>query len=728
MKKQLLVGSALLTAVSAYSQTARPKPASHVNMTEIIAQKFALESETNNNGVKLNIPPSETSASEKSASAALPPTQISWKALAGSMNVYGMLVNTSRPLQYNDNVNALSFIHRKSDSYVVTPSAEGSSGTIVAQISSNWGATWDSTAVWANATHGGRYPQGAIYSAPGNSVLANAYVVASGPIVSSGSSFTGNFYASKKLDAFNNAPDQASGAQQNIPFTGTPPAGQTLHGWSRYGFTSTDDGVVRSLALVQSDNSTLGSAAQMRGTAIVKGAFNGGTFTWTTDTLCPDALINGSARRLVSNPQMAWNESGTVGYVVMSGVLNSASGANRGYQPIVYKTTNSGASWSQVTGIDFNDPAMNQVTDHLAAVRGSQTLAIPYFNEFDITVDASDKLHIGATIISTYSQHDDSLGYISQFTTSINPNDQYYWAHVPGNRPYVYDFIGDGSSAWMVKTIDSLATEDPGATSQSTGYVDNPWDNTGTNNSKINIDSRLQLGRTPDGKFITFSWAESDTNFTVGQKKYNTIPNLTARCMATGSGANSYVVSPTEINVTKVAAGQGTNNPAVNSRATLHYMSPTTSAATICVSSGSSSTYTADIFTPFTVTNSNPYSQLTNNVTWFGSAKLSYQFTGSAAATCTIQSINENAFALSNSVLYPNPASQQTNISMNLNGNSPIKVIVYNAIGQSMKEAEFKGAAGENIINLNVEDLKSGIYFVSIQAGEAKGTKKLIVE
>jgi hypothetical protein len=203
MKKQLLLGSALLAAISAFPQNGRikQKPVGIENIAKQIAAKFAIDVD-DAAPAKLSQPigPVQNTFPAESA-ASMPPSTINWKLLTGSMNIYGMLVSQTRPLQYNDNVNAVSFIHRKSASYTAAPA--NNSGGIVAMISSNWGNTFDSTCIWANATDAGRYPQGGIYSAPGNTNIANAYVVGTGPTVA-GSGFSGNFYASKQLNAFNN--------------------------------------------------------------------------------------------------------------------------------------------------------------------------------------------------------------------------------------------------------------------------------------------------------------------------------------------------------------------------------------------------------------------------------------------------------------------------------------------------------------------------------------------
>ncbi len=732
MKKHLLLGSALLAAITAFPQSrVKPQATGVINMAEIIARKYSVTEPTQaakpsapNANAPVEVPAPE--AFEQSA-AALPPSMISWKQISGSMNIYGQLVSNTRPLQYNPDLKVVSYVHRKSASYVATPAiaAAGQSGVIVTDISSNLGVNWDSTCVYADGTNAGRYPQGAIYSAPGNTNIANAYIVTSGPIVvPSLSVFTGNFYASKKLAApgstlYNTTPDAAVGAQQYVTFAATK------NGWSRYGFNSTSDGVVKSLALVQGDNSTLGYAAKMRGVAVVKGTFAAGVFNWTnSDSLLPTTYTlsagqgtNSGVKILSSDVQMAFNQAGTTGYVVMLGAASSQTNlANKGYQPIIYKTTNSGVSWATIPPIDFSSPTMSTVTDPMVASRAagvSNSLSAPYFNQFDIAVDVNNKLHIGATAVGQYYSHTDSLGYTAQFGT-----DAYSWAHVPGQRPYLYDFIGDGSSAWQVKTIDSMWTEDPGAVSSQAGFASNPWDAEPVNNQKVNIDSRLQLSRTPDGNYITFSWEESDTNFILGLKKWNIIPDIKARCMSAVNG--TYAIATNEINVSKVAAGQGTNNISVAGKAFLHYMSPTTGGQTTFTGAA---TTTVDINTPFTVTNSFPLSQLTSNRNWYASAKLSWAF---SSIISNVKETNLNSAV--NSFIYPNPANNSATLGIDLKENTSVNVTVLNMVGQVVKTTKANGELGQNNINIDLSNLSTGIYMVSVKVGNSTSTKKLIVE
>jgi hypothetical protein len=504
------------------------------------------------------------------------------------------------------------------------------------------------------------------------------------------------------------------------------PAGQFSQGWSRCGFNSTDDGKVRALGVLETD---LQGLSTVRGFAVSTGTFNGTGFDWSMDSLMPPCVIDGAGdKNLNPDGQMVWNQDGTIGYVVGIGALNSSTLATRGMQPIVYKmdrTTNANATWTLMAGIDFNSTAMRPVIKSKNGGRlgmgalqilGTDTVGVPFFNDYDCAVDANGKLHIGATFYSSASDHPDSLSFLQTFTTSINPTEKYSWRHVNGSRPYLYDFYGDGTT-FNYLLIDSISTEGPGSAAGSRGFNENPWDNTGTSGAKIGIDSRIGLGRTPDGKHIIFSWVESDTLFTNNQFKWNNLPEIKTRAVAVHSGTNTNAYlkdAGPEQNITN-------NDNNVRTRATLHYMSTTCSDASVTINA--TGLYSVEVFMPFTVTNSNPYSQLTNNATWFGAGKMLYKFPKESTV-----GLNENSSIIGLSTIYPNPAQGSAVVKLNLVQSSAVEVTVLNAVGQAVKTVKVQGTVGENNFRLDLSGIATGIYMVNIKADNAQTTKKLIVE
>lgn len=718
MKKQLLLGTALLAAVSAFPQNGRvkPKATSKTNMTQKLAEKFDHIESAPTTGNKnraatpaLNTPIPQIEASATAASSG------TWTPISTSRNIFGMIVSSSKPLQYKSSLNAVSFIHRVGPYYTAAPT--DNSGAMIADISTDWGTTWDSTCFWSDGANLARYPQGGIYSAPGNTAMSSAYIVGTGP-VTSGAGWTGSWYASKQLGAgnYNNTASTAPNAMQYFPFAG-PFTTVTKHGFPRYSFSSTSDGKVRTIGELSGDpNATTNTARGLRGATIISGSYNAGVFTWASDTIVPSTILRSDGtKQLFSQPLMAWSEDGTIGYAVLVGSAASGTiGSNQGWLPIVYKTTNSGASWAQIAGLDFTAPTFTNILDHVASVSGNTAVTIPQCNlgeGVDVTVDANGKLHFATTLASTYSNHMDSLDYSSGFS---NGTETYNWGHTPGFRPYLYDFMTDGSGPWTYVTVDSISSEGPSSSSTGNGYSYNPWDADPSNsNSKVTSDSRIQMTRTADGKYIVYSWAESDTNFTNQQVKWNTIPDIKARLMdVTGTGGlGTYAISPSKVNVSKLG-----NNPNVTTRAMFHYMSPTSGSMTV----GSNSTKSSTLTVPFTVSNSNPYAQLTANTHWYIASKLEFNLT---------TGIKENAAnSVSNSIVFPNPAKNNATLSIDLKDNAGVSINIYNMVGQLVKTVKAEGQVGENNINIDLNSVSAGVYMVNIKVGNATSTKKLIVE
>ena len=147
-------------------------------------------------------------------------------------------------------------------------------------------------------------------------------------------------------------------------------------------------------------------------------------------------------------------------------------------------------------------------------------------------------------------------------------------------------------------------------------------------------------------------------------------------------------------------------------------MSPTTSSAVVTTTT---SGFHADINTPITVTNSNPYSQLTNNTTWIQSGKLSYFFQTSG--------LNENAVnSANNSIIFPNPAENNAVLSIDLKDNNNVEITLLNTIGQVIKTSNSLGQMGKNNISIDLTGVSSGIYMVNVKVANASNTKKLIVK
>lgn len=129
---------------------------------------------------------------------------------------------------------------------------------------------------------------------------------------------------------------------------------------------------------------------------------------------------------------------------------------------------------------------------------------------------------------------------------------------------------------------------------------------------------------------------------------------------------------------------------------------------------------------PMTVTNSNPYSQLTNNATWFGNNKLSFTFpkipSGLPDGVSEINSLEASMH------IYPNPARSMAIVGFVSGTSSSMEVSVKNALGQTVRTLTTQSVIGENAIAIDLSGLSSGIYLVNVKTGGAMVTKKLLVD
>jgi hypothetical protein len=86
---------------------------------------------------------------------------------------------------------------------------------------------------------------------------------------------------------------------------------------------------------------------------------------------------------------------------------------------------------------------------------------------------------------------------------------------------------------------------------------------------------------------------------------------------------------------------------------------------------------------------------------------------------------NSNSFGLGN---YPNPFSDKTGIFFNLKNSSKVKLSILDEMGRVVRIlADETMIAGAHYYEFKRENLSSGLYYCSLQAGEAVQTKKLII-
>ena len=581
----------------------------------------------------------------------------------GSRNMFSSLVTESNCLTANQDLNVILFTHRISH-YFNPPGAN--SGFIQTTFTNNFGQSWDSIIVMSDSVNLGRYPSAAIYNPVGNTNISNAFVTASGPCTNLTSSWTGNYFASAKLDSSNVAAIIATNNTQGV----------VNQHFARISSTATDLKTIVTGSLLTNPLST--TSVGYRGATLNYAKPNtNGSFNWLIDSIKPAFYVNSSGISEVMNnlALTAWNKVGDIGYVVFLGVDSSAIGLPLGYAPIVYKTIDTGNTWVKLPAYNFS--AIPSIAAYLKpTIEGDAPRASYSKNKgIDVAVDANGQLHIFSTIVSTYSSVIDDIA-----------NTYSYAANAPKKTFYMYDTYTVNNVFWDAVLVDSLHTDNALDFSPFT-------DDAG----QFEIDARMQLSRTDDGTKLFYFWLES--NAYISQQLENYMPNIFGK---------AYDVSNNVWTVSKKFTNDDENY--------FMYVSD------ITLSSGGTFkvpvTISMPLDWPFGAYMLNPVRHILVNGIEFNQGDF------------TVTKVNELNITNNTSEIsvFPNPCSSNTGINLLID--TPKKVIVdlYDMKGLRIKTYayEFK-SVGEQKIQLDLQDVVAGAYYCTITSDGNRYNKKILV-
>ena len=675
MKKQLLFGFAALAVLSGNAQKS----------SKMIANPKAKKMDTFK-----AMPTAEASFTSPSSAVAGKATAAPYKRIGGSANVLGVIVTEQRNVNYVAGTNTTGFIHRAGATTIGSLGSIGNTGTIMYTWTSNNGTTWDSTILATDATHFNRYPTGAMYNPTGNTNASNVYAVGSGPW-HPGANWQGNFFASKQLGTGYTATPGSSIYMDNLALTGA----QKKNDFSRIEMQVTSNGVAHVLGGIYTDaNSTTAAGQAWRGAMINKGTFSAGAFTWTHDSLKPNFKVDGAgAKQAYSSYQQAWSEDGQIGYVYFFGVDANAlpNTSMNTFQPYVYKTSNGGTTWARHAAL-FNFKTLPAVNGRVIDINAAG-LAKPFIAPGEGasgTVDVAGNLHLFVSMGSAYSDNIDSLGY------TFSPNYNQIWN-------YLFDFKTT-STGWDAMIVDSLNCAAP-------VVAESNWPSSTGN---IVYDARLQISRTPDGKNIFYSWADSDSNivqaavphvstspdifmkgYDVTTNKMTCRKNMTSGKVGIQYSAFFFFASPT---VAKPNAST--------------YLIPTT------VTQGVGGVNNGDTEVDHYYIDDNTFTQSEFTVT----------VNVPGCVTGTGVGVKEESAVVSNLNFYPNPASTNGTIEVVLAENAKMDIVVLNSVGQTVYTTSANGIAGSNKVNVDLNNLSGGLYFYQVKIANSKSiTKKFVV-
>jgi hypothetical protein len=96
-------------------------------------------------------------------------------------------------------------------------------------------------------------------------------------------------------------------------------------------------------------------------------------------------------------------------------------------------------------------------------------------------------------------------------------------------------------------------------------------------------------------------------------------------------------------------------------------------------------------------------------------------------STYTPAGINEFSALNTEVKLYPNPANSTATLSYNLKSHAQVNISINDLAGKQIMKIIQPDAVGLQHVSLNTGNLTSGIYFVTLNAGNASKTMKLVI-
>jgi hypothetical protein len=377
-----------------------------------------------------------------------------------------------------------------------------------------------------------------------------------------------------------------------------------------------------------------------------------------------DRLFSNDTTSWAFSPYMAFSQDGMIGYFYVIGWDAADNGINSGPSPIVWKTINGGTTWNKLPLLDLSTLSAN-MADYI------KPTALTFFDPNPVYRPG---IFSGSTVEET-------------------------------NFPGIVDMDGN---LHIAVNIEGCASKDPDSLEYR--YTTNPWNifdlhttstgwdvnivdtiHSGIDESIIltddNMDHNYHVAKNSTGSKIFFMWTDTDLDV------MNIMPDIYAKGFDLSSG---------NITATKRMTYE-----------TDYYLF--NAAQQVVETSGS-------FFLPATfatITGTTIDAEPTHTFIK-GLEFIASEFVGISE--------NENA-SISSLNVYPNPTSDFANIDLNLTKTSNVTVKVINLVGQSVITKNFgQMGNGNHTLSVAVNQLTSGIYFFTVEAGSQRITKKIIVD
>ncbi|HHG84408.1 MAG TPA: T9SS type A sorting domain-containing protein, partial [Bacteroidetes bacterium] len=607
-------------------------------------------------------------------------------------NAYTCIRGQQNQVAANDSLNLITFIHRQDIS--IHGGQATDNGQYRYDISTDGGLTWskDVGALQATYTNYGRYPNATLFNPGTTSNPFDAKMVWGGP--------TNHFPTPGWLDHVYGTADIAT--------SGTPASSEDYH-------FSTDQTLIPGSMTQGLPGEFWMIENQYNGTVItdtirvMKGVWNSAAMPpkveWTVAfKIDPgfDKTFDGTPNG--SSPVIAFGPDGMNGWIAMTGnITNGSNTASGVILPIFMKTTDGGATWGSAYEVNLDnipwikDSLQSLWVDSMNNPAGSG-LAFCLYRNFDLTVDNNGNPHF-ATVIYNASGADD-------FTFS------------PSFAKFLGDvYSPDGGATWEVSYLSPILAYDKDFGSTNT----------------VNMSTFVQASRSEDGRYLFFSWPDSDTSQFTGSMNgigfgdiSNIAPNLRICAKRVSDGGQTYpklvsdgdltwegrVLYPTMAPITRKIGGKF-HLPIVSMELTLNDANQTCSFFY----------WGNDAVIDFTTAN---FCQWQNGMELSWSVFSDPGFTGSPCVVNVDDNVGQNDIILHQS--FPNPTSGEAVIGFELPAVTSLNIELVNMYGQQvavLAKGEFN--AGSHRVVANTADLAAGVYFYNLRTADQIITKKMIV-
>jgi hypothetical protein len=593
-------------------------------------------------------------------------------AIGQSSNAYSMLRTSQNQIFVDPSLNTVGFIYRHN--IALYGGGTTNNGKLRFSISTNSGVNWHTELGVLNNTYTqpARYPQAWLYNPTSNTDPFSAYIVWSGPTIPA--NFDGLVTGTCQVDTANPVTTTENYQFQN--------SSSLIPG----GLCESTSGIFWMV-----ENASVNDTTYIDSINVYKGTYGAGNVVWVKQAALhsPHSLAFDGKPHL-TGPNIAFSPDGQTGYIVFLGDINAPDST---YNPIIYKSTDAGSSWSTATELIIDnipgvaDSIKQFLFDTGTAIESATEVATAF--ECDITVDSTSNLHIFTTLCAV--ERRDTLGVVTGAKSYV------VYSGYPKNAMDIYST--NGGTTW---------------TSLYVGQINEFRTSVTSTPSALGIDNFPQISRTKDGKIIFYSWSDTDTLIHQGATT-NEAPNTFVAGFNIGNGKRTcwkqifgvtnedFAITPAMAPLVLVGSNGGPEYtlPIVTQEVPVDALSPTNfyyvgKGAKFC---------DEDFKDPSAI-------------------DLSWSFTSQCYNYSSCFAVGIENYETNHFNLYPNPASDMLNVDImdlvNITG-----LYVVNQLGQIMKVMTPGSQSGT--IQVDISGLPSGMYNLNINANGKTYSKKFSV-